>query len=206
MDISILGSCVSRDAIEFLEDFNCNTYIARSSLVSIFSQKPTNDELKDLQLKDCHLFHEKCILNDINKEAINLLPLLNKDILIVDFIEERVPLGKFNSGAIVTLSQASRLYSNLDNIVSKKILPFSDEHLEIFKNTLKTNSSIFDGLNIILHTVYYADDLIKGNENLVLQQMYTAFLEAVPHALLIEPSSRISNPNHKWGGCTISFY
>lgn len=196
---SILGSCVTRDALEFINNNECVFYLARSSICSIFSKQPSTEEVQLLNISnDAHNFHKGCIEHDVFKTGIEQLGAFNNPI-IIDLIEERVPLGVLPSGAIVTSSQTSRMYSNLDNLLESKIKEFSNEHLILFESSMQDCSEFFSDKKVFIHKALYVDDMQKSNENAVLNTMYGMLLKAIPHAILIEPEPKIANNNHKWG-------
>lgn len=196
---SIVGSCVSRDSIEFIERRECAFYLARSSLCSIFSHPPVIDDISDFILfEDAHYFHKDSIVHDLKKTGLSKLNQFDAPV-IIDLIEERVPLGVLRSGGLVTLSQAARMYSNLNDIVVSRVKEFSDAHLSLFEQSMKACAEFFHGKEVFIHKALYVDSMQKSNENSVLQLMYEMLLKAMPSAILIEPDFRYENENHKWG-------
>lgn len=196
---SVVGSCVSRDAIEFIDNIECPMYIARSSLVSIFSKAPIEEEIKKLEIQsEIHRFHRDCIVDDIFKNSITKIANSDNEYIIIDLIEERVPLGIFESGSIVTLSQASRLYSNLESLVSKKILPFTEEYMNLFIQMID-QIDILNNSKIIIHKALYAESMERNNENEKLNFMYEVLHQNLKKSIMIEPDSRYVNATHKWG-------
>lgn len=198
---SIIGSCVTRDSLEFIQGRKVTYYLARSSLCSIFSNQPTMNELELLEIyKDAHDFYKDCIKHDVFKTGLVQLGSFNSPI-IIDLIEERVPLGILPSGAVVTSSQPARMFSNLDSLLLTKVEAFSDEHLMIFESSMKSCSIFFTNRQVFIHKALYVDSMQKFNENIVLNKMYDMLLNAIPHAFLIEAEdgSRVENENHKWG-------
>ena len=104
IDVSIFGSCVTRDALEFEEDENqrleLKTYIARQSIISSID-KPIKCCEEDIKLNSP--FQRRMVLWDLKKNAFELLSSDNSRYLIIDFIDERLGLCKLN-GSVVTCS------------------------------------------------------------------------------------------------------
>lgn len=110
-EISILGSCDSRDTLRinnevYGDDSNIklSSYIARNSISCALTPPITFSE-SDLDSIDSP-FIRKCVKLDLNKTAVNdvLLSLQSKDsILLIDFMDERFDLLSINN-SFVTVS------------------------------------------------------------------------------------------------------
>ena len=101
MNISIIGSCVTRDIFEYDKDvFKINDYFARSSIVSMTSL-PIDVNSDYVQLNSP--FQKKCVLNDLNKHSIQSVLNEDNDYLIIDLIDERFNLY-YRDGSFVTKS------------------------------------------------------------------------------------------------------
>lgn len=198
LEFAIFGSCVSRDALEFIQDGHCLLYVARSSIVSATSKLPGAGELDNLLIDEkAHRFHQESIEYDVRKTGLSALSSTNCPV-IVDLIEERVPLGVLASGSLVTLSQAAGAYSNLKSLVKRVVQPFSDEHIELFAASLEQVAETLRGKKVLVHKSMYAEDGEKRRENVVLERMYGLLINAL-QATIIEPDFAISSTTHKWG-------
>lgn len=103
-EISILGSCDSRDTLRIYDeiyggndDIILSSYIARNSIACAFSS-PIVFSDSDINSIDSP-FIKKCVKLDLNKNAINdvLSSLQSKEsILLIDFMDERFDLLPIN--------------------------------------------------------------------------------------------------------------
>ncbi|GAA1709211.1 DUF6270 domain-containing protein [Propioniferax innocua] len=103
MKISILGSCVTRDAFPGKSDptFELGQYIARSSLASLCSAAPP-------QIFPTHTitssFQRRMVEFDLTKQGVTRLIQSDPDALIYDPIDERFHLWAWPDKSIATLS------------------------------------------------------------------------------------------------------
>lgn len=100
--VSIFGSCVSRDLIEFdpLHRLILKKYIARESIASAVSSS-VSIEMDSIQLSS--RFQREQLYIDFRKTALEKLARSNADYLLVDFVDERFPLLRWDN-SLVTLS------------------------------------------------------------------------------------------------------
>jgi hypothetical protein len=88
--IAILGSCVSRDAINFIEGLKVSTYLARMSLISLYAKpwafEATEDELI---VEGKGEFENRMLRHDLCKTASEALRSSEPAPLLIDFIDER---------------------------------------------------------------------------------------------------------------------
>ena len=95
--IIILGSCVSRDILEFVtvHGWELILYTARTKIVSQLSSSYSVEK------------NEICLSSDIkkklNKEQFNIIKFCKPDFCIIDFIDERFNLIKY-AGSFLTKS------------------------------------------------------------------------------------------------------
>lgn len=131
LKIAILGSCVSRDAIEFAAegDFKLVGYFARSSLASLAS-KPTS--LPAGIEKELSNFRLRMVAADHDKSSLKKLVDLDFDILILDLIDERFNLLEQSDGSIVTLS-AEYMAAVKNKPVGRVIKSGSLRHIELWR-------------------------------------------------------------------------
>ena len=72
MKVGILGSCVTRDAIEHSDRLDVAYYVARSSLASIYSSPPLNIAQDELKVDNKGNFECRMLEYDINKQSAGL--------------------------------------------------------------------------------------------------------------------------------------
>src|SRR5690625_4032012 len=103
--ISIFGSCVSRDTLEFADpaDFTLKRYIARQSLVSAFDTHGAYALNLEAMASD---FQRRMATWDLHSEFARILPAVAKDsdLLILDLTDERLGFYEMPGGAVVTRS------------------------------------------------------------------------------------------------------
>ncbi len=100
--IIILGSCVSRDILEFVtvHGWELILYTARTKIVS---QLSSSYGVKENEICLSSDFQKKLVLNDLNKEQFNIIKFCKPDFCIIDFIDERFNLIKY-AGSFLTKS------------------------------------------------------------------------------------------------------
>lgn len=87
ISLGIIGSCVSRDIFEHLENCKLEYYFARTKVVSQFSPSLEIDESEvGLESK----FQKKIVLEDANKTIFNQMKEKPVDWLILDYDDERL--------------------------------------------------------------------------------------------------------------------
>jgi hypothetical protein len=206
LKISIHGSCVTRDAFNYLpfSKENILYYQARSSLCTkhLPPAQPPQALLDALSNK----FKTRMLTFDLSRA-----PIPNNSPIIFDLIDERFEICSYQ-GVSYTQSE------NPQGITSEIIHPkHSKERLSLFSQGV---SHIYDRLKntpVLLHKAYYATHYISDDNltlkplpadeehirdmNTYLDTLHDAFLKAIPHAIPIEVdhSLRVANPNHIWG-------
>lgn len=93
--ISIFGSCVSRDLLELQKEKNFKLvhYFARCSIISAVSEPI---EIKEEQIPLKSTFQRKQVFADLKKELWEKLSNKPSDFLMIDLIDERFSIGKYN--------------------------------------------------------------------------------------------------------------
>jgi len=202
--INIFGSCVTRDLVEFAAELDVGKYCARQSLVSSVGKRPAPETISSLHFVDgTHPFHERCVREDFDK--LTLGDLRNRpadEIVVIDFIEERTPLGITECGAIFSLSQAATKFSNARSLVSRQVDAYSAEHIELFSKSIDDFGARLAGRPVIVHRALYAPgDWKFERENEVLERFYSMAIGRLnPVAVISAPEElRKSTLNHKWG-------
>lgn len=104
LNIDIVGSCVTRDAVAYLpDDLSVATYVARTSVVSAVSS-PISLNLSKTPIEAKCDFDRKSIVRDLKKTVFDDLSSSPASFLIIDFIDERFALGRDPSGQFFTKS------------------------------------------------------------------------------------------------------
>lgn len=205
MLIDSFGSCVSRDSIEFIHTAKVRNYCARQSIVSAVSNKPHSGTIQALSIREgTHNFHRRCIEHDFSKVSLDLLNQTeNVDTpLVVDLIEERMPLAVTKCGELVTYSQAAREFSNINELVERRIPQFSQEYVDLFEKSVNVFADRLKDRIVVIHKAFYAKgdwEFTKANE--VLEYFYKKMILAFGNSIAVEVEEefRISEANHKWG-------
>ena len=100
-NVSIFGSCVSRDMIESGltsgAEIQLKTYIARQSVISSVSPPLVFDEDT---IKLSSAFQKRMVIDDLKKKAFDLFSSDGSDYLIVDFIDERFNLASIDNSFV----------------------------------------------------------------------------------------------------------
>lgn len=91
----IYGSCVSRDVFRFAREgsFHIADYYARSSLISAMAPPVAVSGFYDLE-KITSNFRRRSVERDLSKTLLNALTQKKYDILLLDFIDERISIMK----------------------------------------------------------------------------------------------------------------
>jgi hypothetical protein len=212
--ISVMGSCVTRDGVEFLEDkkIGLTNYIARSSLVSIVAD-PLNIAEAEIALDS--KFQRQMVEYDLNKRAIAALLNDDSEFLIIDMIDERFDLLKCKNSYIT--------YSNeFSNSGLRDKLKFSrvnkEDKMQLWKESVKIFinriSEKYHPERIIVNKVYYSSEYITlenqvkkfsnqseiDEKNSFLNEMYEYIKEHFPGVSFIEYEGvYYADEKHKWG-------
>ncbi len=220
MKIDTWGSCVTRDALGFLDNCTIGYFSSRQSIISACSLPPDYNIINRINISSnaCD-FQRRVITEDIDKSSIEKMQSSNcENILIIDLTEERSPLLQ-NNKSYITLSEDSKNFSNVNKLFDKKILPFSNEHIDLFKKNIgnfsreisytidKSNKKRIRK-NIIIHRAFCSEiNLECKNYNEVLKLFYDLLSENIQNSISIEVPKyfRISSPLHKWGPYYLHF-
>lgn len=200
--VDVWGSCVSRDSLEFSDSIKIGKYCARSSIISAVAPPAAMDTINKLELKkDIRPFHRRVIDEDLHKTALQALD--GKNILIVDFMEERVPVGLTLCGTYITYSRVLNKYSsNGKQLLQRMIQPYSDEHIELFLEAIDRFAQKIGDKHVFIHKALYAKTNREfKKENEILSLYYEKAAQAFSKSTVIEVDAafRISNPGHRWG-------
>ena len=190
--LAVLGSCVSRDTVEFAANIEVALYCARQSIAAMGAPRLRSGILGELTFPlSIGAFHQRAIEQDVTKSSLNdLRDLPNNIPVLIDLIEERAPLGRSPCGSLVTLSEAAKQYSNLPDMVTERIRPWSAQHMALFDAALPLLSLALRGHPVVILRAFYAEDKRSFPKiNTALEQLYDQLAIALPWAHVVEPSA-----------------
>lgn len=217
MRIAILGSCVTRDMVQFLPaNFQLALYVARTSFVSLASDAVLINE-EDIAVE--HDFNKRVVFWDMTKAFWQKLEEAKPDIIIIDLIDERFDLWRMG-GKVVTRSN----YLSMSNVEQEYLSGFellrrsSQSTHDVWKMSCDTVIPRLRSAckKIVLHRSlwaekYYVDENVvpfdepdrqlAAAANRWLSDYYDHFMTLCPDAQQIAVPSElcVSNFAHKWG-------
>lgn len=203
LDLDIWGSCVTRDPMEFSVHIDVAEYFARMSIVSAVDARPNAEVIRQLKLVSSpSAFHQRSIEKDFGRHGFSRLSAGDRSrLLVVDLIEERFPLGVLADGKYVTLSDPAVMYSNLPELVEKRISPWSEERFKLFVNALSRFRDAVGERPVVIHRAFYAgsqSSYLGYNEH--LRRCYDVLAESLSPIGQVEVESefRRASAVHKW--------
>jgi len=223
--VSIFGSCVSRDALEFdyAKNFDLKTYTARQSVVSAVSPKVDIDE-NDICLGS--KFKKQAICHDFRKDTFELFKNDGSKYLIIDLIDERFGLLMYDNSFITYSAELQESgYIKNPAFISKNIIRFFGKQLfyigrtngnKYLDNFCQKISEIYSNDRIFLHKAMMCEKYIDRNgtanefppnytqfivrTNRILEYMYGYFENAFSGCNVIDIMDGVcAVQNHKWG-------
>lgn len=209
--VFILGSCVSRDALEFTGNgvLSIAAYLARTSMASIGMPAVKDTEVRQAVAGLTSSFQRRMLLNDLDKSTLLFLSETSYDVLLLDFIDERFNLVR--DGSTVFSLSGELQNSGFKPQESRLVPPGSDTFLELWLTGLGRLLANVDEAKIIVNRAYWAESFPDGNpvssmswirnNNALLARMYTALTAAHPALQYVDypADSIVANPAHRWG-------
>ncbi len=217
-NVLIFGTCASRDLFNYPESQNnlkLIDYFARSSLVSIFSPPLEASQYVDLESISSK-FRKRCVQRDFDKSFIVKLKRTEFDILLIDFLDERLDLWEAAPGSYVTVSEELleghpdiTKHATIEGLSESKIrmweeswekfIQFADENNILNKiriNKLYLTSKGFHGIHKGIFSSKYITAI-----NEYLDKLYRASAINIARSQFIEyPAGMMRiNPGHRWG-------
>lgn len=162
--VSILGSCVTRDIYRFVEESHSYKYYARTSLISLMSQ-PLDICQENIELSSD--FQKRTVFQDCQKSFFQSLEAFDSDYLIIDFIDERFDLMKYQD-SYVTYSVEFR-NSKIESLYPfERIARHSESTHQLWEAMCKefiNKLSKFITLDkIILHEAYWSSEYTEEGQ------------------------------------------
>jgi hypothetical protein len=214
LKIAIIGSCVTRDCFKYIENVEI-LYVARTSLISLISQ-PAN--ISEDQILIEGNFERKMVFWDLNKEFLKKLTDFQPDSILLDFIDERFDIIKYDGG-YYTRSNYLVNSGVLDRMIGYQIIrrqAVGDLWMEACREIGYVLCSLTD--NIILHKTHWAtcyrntesDDIVDFDTNTahiahinnnILNSYYDTIQMVIPDLKVIDynPALLYSDFAHEWG-------
>lgn len=214
--ILVFGSCVSRDIFNYVKDeIELDDYFARSSFASAFSPSDVKDIYTD---KIQSVFQRRMVASDLKKTFEKYLKSARIDILLIDFIDERFSIFKFDDGGVCTLS--SELNSSgfdPERELGRLIPSGCDEFYDLWEKGWVRFLNVIDSIScrdkIRINRVLWAKSTSTGRDfpthskqyilaaNQFLQRLYTRIENDLQPWQFIEvsPGHCIAAENHRWG-------
>jgi len=213
-NVALIGSCVSRDALQFLQCSNI-TYFARTSLISLASS-PIDISESDLNCIPGS-FERRMVFSDFTKTALRTIPETLPDFIILDFIDERFDVCAVGDSFVTRSNYMLQAFSDdprFSNVLKKKNL--KSVWYSACEKVLKSLDEI--NVPIILHKAWWSEKymnhdsgklekfsdaelaLVKENNSL-LSFYYDSVINILPRVLIAEVEQELvySDFAHKWG-------
>lgn len=217
--IRIFGSCVTRDAFEYIEkrEFEID-YFARSSIISVMAPPNSNISLNDIGLDS--KFQATMLFRDLSKAWHERIATYKTDFLIIDLIDERLDILRYdNSVCTISTEFNNAAISNKPTGIIQKRLDLSLHEWKVAaKAFTKEILSVYEQGNIIIHEAYWCsvyidtrlapgyihafpsaqNDLIRKH-NKLLRKYYRYLRKLLPRAHTIKVNGCLADAAHKWG-------
>lgn len=218
------GSVVLLDFLYFTNPNSIKLKIeyVNTCFSSQFSNKIVNTG--DLNFKNLMPLQKDVLTKDFNKDFLKKAVDSKVDYILIDFINEHIPLVRLSSGAVLTYSKELRLSRFLENSEYKVIEPYSKESFEVwascwdsFIKKSKANNLID---KVIINKIFWAKKTMLGNSfgseydqhhiyknNVYLYQLYAYCSKDIPRQNFIEydPSQFIACDKHRLGVTPFNF-
>ena len=152
VSVSIFGSCVSRDLLEYdaARNVKLDLYFARQSIVSAVSvEVPINFEEINLQSN----FQKRQIYYDFKKAAFQMLQEKMSDFLFLDLVDERFSLVKIGNSYVTkssTLLESGVVAEGVSTVDKEE---YADEH--------GNNSYQVEGVDIRVYLDRFCDRILE---------------------------------------------
>ncbi|MDE5832791.1 MAG: hypothetical protein K2H64_07395 [Desulfovibrio sp.] len=221
MKVFIWGSCVSRDVFNYpcSADIECVGYFARCSAASAFAPPSS---LLAVPLKNIKgVFRKSAVIRDFKKRLLPALEKTDFDILLIDFIDERLGVVRYPDGRTVTYS-AELIESGFK--AGDKLVKWGTEEafqlwLESWKKFIKFCAQRDILRKLVINAPYWATKTSDGSSmgnytpkilarnNEYLAKIYReAARDIPPDRFIVYPDSAlISDAAHKWGSAPFHY-
>lgn len=206
--IFIYGSCVTRDAMTFLDSPAIAAYVARTPVISAMGSSPSHlpDGMEITRVESA--FQRRMVTWDAEKALPGMLRTVPHDVVVIDFIDERLATVRVNGGVLAVSTEAVR--AGLDPTGLTR-LRMTDERF--FAEWVRAIAPLLEQLKehrVILNRVFWAryddtgDDLrdrfAVDKHNEVLRRMYDHVAQSLACETIEYPNELlVADSNHRWG-------
>ncbi|MET3818785.1 hypothetical protein ACVK00_003951 [Burkholderia sp. PvR073] len=216
MKLLILGTCVSRDALEYVSDgsIELSDYYARSSLASL-NAVPFSDDIPRSVADIPSSFGRRVVERDLTKRFFRDALVDKADIVLVDLIDERFDLWVDDpTGRCCTLSDEivragfAQEYKR-GRVVRSGGTEFWDRWCEGWTRFVSYASGMGLKRNIAINKVFWAERTVSGRQfswgvaenNALLGRMYDYISRDLAQTQFLEysPELLVGDDNHRWG-------
>ena len=201
------GSCVSRDAFQELDAPILVDYFARSCIGSAFSAPRRHLESISLE-SNPSAFQRRMVRTDLSKDLEAILLDSEFDLLLVDFIDERLHLIRSTTGYDTYSPELSRTGFEVDPELL--VEPGSDEYMSAFRSGWEKLLELVPAQRIVVSRAFWAthdetraelsDPTNIARNNNVLERLYD-YACSTPGVRVIDYTNDelTADSIHKWG-------
>lgn len=206
--IFVLGSCVSRDTFEVEKSLSLSGYRARTSFAGLHTPGISGVEQAQLNSNPSP-FQRRMVFGDLTKDALNLVKHAAGDFVLVDFVDERIPL--VTDGKTIFSESPEFIATNINFENLSKLEMKSPDY---YRNFARGWIELMDSLgskNILVNKIYWAVSNTLGEqltppewisrENEKLNRLYSIVSALAPEIRWVEyPDDVIvADCHHRWG-------
>lgn len=153
---------------------------------------------------------------DFHKDFFNRCLEKEVDYIILDFINERMPVVKLSNGAVITYSTELKHSRLLEKLEYKIIEPYTNEYFEMWAacwDSFVRKAKASDILHkVIINKIYWAKRTSSGipfpdrftdsyiyENNIYLYKLYSYCSKDIPISNFISYGSFTAADDHRWG-------
>ncbi|HEY8717686.1 DUF6270 domain-containing protein [Pengzhenrongella sp.] len=223
MKVAILGSCVTRDALELASraELPIAGYFARSSIASAFGSRPYDGV--DLAANPS-AFQRRIVEYDLVKHLPTFVATAEFDVLVVDLIDERFDLLRNGAGALCTYSVELSRVLPAAKLSVDRIRSGSEEFFELWTTgwlrLLEALEARRKKGDLLVHRVFWATESESGKSfepahkpeaitraNAFLARLYDRMaLDLLAHQFVtVTGMPNVGAEEHTWGRSPFHF-
>ncbi|MDP2597671.1 DUF6270 domain-containing protein [Alteromonas stellipolaris] len=208
-NVRILGSCVTRDALEITTDFKLIDYTARTSLASLATKSRKDSKLLN-NVKST--FQKRMVERDMTKRFWLSLEKSQNDIIVIDLIDDRFNLKLFDDDSSHTVSSEYKTAMDSQCQNGRIVKSSSGEFKSLWETGLRRLKRHCDELKldkVFVNCVFYqptGNHSIDSSTNIAeknqyLREAYLKLEDAFGRQAMIEYPEGIikADADHKWG-------